>query len=148
MSSASNDPQFVHPAEVPELAPILRAGLRSKVRLFDLWCPKGDRLIEVLRVAGRPLAISRSDRLHHIVHLDDGQELRWHVEGGRFERRWGGRESDVGMWVDDVAVLPPLPCSCAHERIPVPGEWLRRQLTEGVRKRVLDQATRAELGFA
>jgi hypothetical protein len=69
----------------------------------------GDRLIEVLQMAGRPLAISRSDHLHHIVHVDDGQEIRWHVERGRFERRWGGRDSDVGMWVDGVAMLPRLP---------------------------------------
>ena len=64
---------------------------------------KCDRLIEELQVAGRPLAISRSDHLHHIVHVDDGQEIRWHVERGRFERRWGGRDSDVGMWVDCVS---------------------------------------------
>ena len=139
------DSPFVHPAAVPELAPIIRSGLRSKVRLFELWCLKGDRLIEVLKVAGHPFAISQSDRLNKIVHVDDGHERRWHVEGGRFERRWGGRNTDVGMGVDGLAVLPSMPCSCAHERIPVPGEWLRRQLAEGVRKRVLDQAARAEI---
>ena len=143
-----SDERLVHPAAVPELWPILRSGLRSKVRLFDLWCPKGDRLIDVLKVAGRPLAISQSDRLNHIVHTDDGNEPRWHVEGGRFERRWGGRNIDVGMWLDGVVALPGLPCSCTHQRVQVPGEWLRRQLAEGVRKRVLDQATRAELGPA
>jgi hypothetical protein len=142
-----SDSPFVSPAGVPELAPIIRAGLRSKVRLFDLWCTKGDRVLEVLHVAGRPIAISRSDRLRHVVHVDDGHEQRWYVEGG-FDGRWGGRNTDVSMWVDGLAVLPSLPCSCAHERISVRGEWLRRQLAEGVRKRVLDQATRAEIGPA
>jgi len=131
------DERLVIPAEVPELWPILRAGLRSRVRLFDLWCPKGDRLIEVLKVAGRPLAISDHGRLRNEVRVS-GESRRQRVS------RWGRRELNAGLWVDGDEVLPPFPCSCSHQRLSVPGEWLRAQLVDGVRRRVFDQATRAE----
>jgi len=82
---------------------------------LPIWIgPKGDRLIEVLQVAGRPLAISRSDHLRHIVHVDDGSRFGGRSKAARFQRWWGGRDSDVGMGVGGVAVLPRL----STERLP------------------------------
>jgi hypothetical protein len=52
-------------------------------------------------VAGRPLAISRSAHLHHIVRIDDGQEIRWHVEPGRFG---AGGAAVTATWACGLAV--------------------------------------------
>jgi hypothetical protein len=51
---------FVDPMTIPELRTILDRGLLSKVRIFEAWCENGDRLFQVLKVGGRPLALART----------------------------------------------------------------------------------------
>jgi hypothetical protein len=39
-----------------------------------------------------------------------------------------------------------LSAECKHQRLSVPGDWLREQLEKGVTKRIIDNATRFEIG--
>lgn len=50
---------WVDPASIPELAEILRRRLLSKVRIFEGWCENGDRLLQVIKVQRRPLALAQ-----------------------------------------------------------------------------------------
>jgi hypothetical protein len=50
---------WVDPASIPELAEILRRRLLSKVRIFEGWCQDGDRLLQVIKVQRRPLALAQ-----------------------------------------------------------------------------------------
>ncbi len=141
-------------ATVPELAAILRARLRFEVRLFEAFCEHGDRLVDVLRVRGRPLAIARSVSSNGSMH-------QGHPER---DRSWlGHREAVQGMWLDlpDLSYYSPsdpppvgesrelrpllLVPECAHQSAPVPGWWLHQQVEAGVRKRIIDAATRREM---
>lgn len=160
---SSSDPR-VDPETVPELASIERARLQSKVRIFELLCEprdpseRSDRVVDVLRVAGRPLALTRGRPLTATgFWLDDADELA----GIRYAR--GRRKARRGMWLDlpaEVYLLPPegslnvagrppgpvlLYGGCAHKRADVPGWWLRQQIAAGVPKRILDPTTRAEI---
>ena len=51
---------WVDPASIPELAAILRRNWLSKVRIYEGWCENGDRLLQVVKVQGRPLALART----------------------------------------------------------------------------------------
>jgi hypothetical protein len=51
---------WVKPANIPELYEILRRGRLSKVRIFELRCGNSDRLLQVLKIKGRPLAITKA----------------------------------------------------------------------------------------
>ena len=56
-------------------------GWLSKVRIFEGWCENGDRLLQVVRVQGRPLALVQAagpgfDRLHQIRPLGAGLHFR------------------------------------------------------------------------
>jgi hypothetical protein len=53
-------PPWVDPASIPELAEILRRDLLRKVRIFEVRCEKSDRLVQVVRVQGRPLALAQA----------------------------------------------------------------------------------------
>ena len=156
MSEEDAPGAFVDPATVPELATILRAKLRAKVRLFDAFCEQGDRLVEVLRVRGRPLAITRMATT--LISVQDGApELT--------RTRTRHRAGHHGMWLD----LPPeayyapldrplqvgesveriphlLHPECQHENVPVPGWWLRHQISSQVRRRLIDASARQEMG--
>lgn len=151
----SLDP-VVDPATIPELATILRSGLLSKVRVFEAWCTQGDRLAQVVRVAGRPLALSRTVTQKVSTNL------------GRSElnsTKWEHRGGVLAMWLDldwnryylpynppklgESVVLQPIgfPSQCQHERASIPGFWLCQQVQEGVTKRVIDDAARWEMGI-
>jgi hypothetical protein len=51
---------WVDPATIPELAEILRRKWLSKVRIYEGWCENGDRLLQVIKVRGRPLALGQA----------------------------------------------------------------------------------------
>lgn len=135
---------WVDPADVPELTEILRRGLLGRVRIFEGWCEKGDRLVQVVTVNNRPLALCReaaAGRSHHRNH--------WR-----------------GMWLDLDARLyyadypdEPLPpgeprtltplllgAQCQHQHANTPAWWLRQQLELGVSRVVMDEATRWSIG--
>jgi hypothetical protein len=149
-----SDEPYVDPASIPELATILRLRLLSRVRVFEAWCPKGDRLAQVVLVRGRPLALSRG--------AVRGVTMS---PAGNSPGRLAHRDSHLAMWLDldpmayYLPADPPqldgpavrlhpfrLPAECRHERLSLPGDWLREQVAAGVEKRVVDNATRFEMG--
>jgi hypothetical protein len=150
------EPPWVDAETIPELRNILRDGRFSKVRIFEAWCEKGDRLAHVLRIRGRPLALalqmvktseiyagapkrnrSRLDHRSHAVAM--WLDLDWHLYY---------LPSEEPKWPGQPRVLHPLVlgAQCQHERAPIPGAWLKEQVEKGIRKRVIDDATRWEMG--
>jgi hypothetical protein len=151
---------WVDPATVPELAEILRRGWLSKVpRIFEGWCENGDRLLQVIKVHGRPLALARC-----AIPATGSQEPNPAA-------RTAHRGAWNAMWVD----LPPeayykpqevpelgetygyvvvdaprkpyrLSVECRHQALSIPADWLRGQVAAGVAKRVIDARTRSEIG--
>ena len=156
----------VDPASIPELAEILRRGLLSKVRIFEGWCENGDRLFQVVKVHGRPLALAEAMRVAATgsPNARSGQhsEHRSHWEAAWLDLSWDAyfariwvrpEESQFldtqhdspgpGQWV-----LKPylLNAQCQHEHLPVPLDWLREQVKAGASKRVVTPAVRLEMG--
>jgi hypothetical protein len=159
---------WVDPANIPELMEIVRRRLLSKVRIFEARCEKSDRLLQVVEVRGRPLAFAqamaisstgspnpafrRSAHANHRSHLQAAWlDLTWDVY---FARIWVRPEESQflvtqhdspgsGEWV-----LKPyqLNAQCQHEHLYVPLAWLRDQVNTGIRKRVITNETRFEMG--
>jgi hypothetical protein len=146
---------FVDLATVPELRTILDRGLLSKVRIFEAWCEQGDRLFQVVKIRGRPLAFARIRR--DSITLSPNPAFHG-------QRRLGHRKDRQAMWLDlhwklyYVPFEPPaageskqiypirLSAQCQHERLSVPADWLREQVRAGVAKRIITNATRFEMG--
>jgi hypothetical protein len=95
-------PAWVDPATIPELTEIVRRRLLSKVRIFEGWCEKGDRLFQVVKVHGRPLALAEAMRVaatgspnprpaQHAEHRSDLQaawlDLSWDAYVARIPGR-------------------------------------------------------------
>lgn len=151
--SSLGDP-WVDPATIPELREILRRRLLSKVRIFEGWCDQGDRLLQVVKVGGRPLALALR-ALHTTAFQVGSPGPRQHLEH---------RIPGQAMWLDldwklyYVPFAPPaageskqiypirLGAQCAHQRLSVPADWLREQVSAGVAKRIITNATRFEMG--
>jgi hypothetical protein len=131
-------PPWVDPASISELAEILRRRLLSKVRIFEVRCEKSDRLVQVLRINGRPLALTQA-----------GLKVGTTQAGvGHTGTRLAHREFHEAMWLD----LPPevyrvtrektsmvlrIAAECAHERITIPADWLIHELETGNNKVIL-----------
>jgi hypothetical protein len=150
---------WVDLSTVPELQAILRRGLLSKARIFSAWCEKGDgkgdRLLQVVRVGGRPLAFARGASPTGVAQV--GAPTR-HTMRHRVQPR-------MGMWLDtnpglyylplepppvgESRVLIPLRFAgqCQHEHVSIPADWLRAQVERGVRYRVIDGAVRRAAGI-
>ena len=150
----------VEPSEIPELKAILRRGWLSKVRIFEVWCQNGDRLVQVVRVQGRPLALTQAPArpLHSSwAPLNRRGAGRRHSSGAPafydhrsfYEAAWLDLSSDAyyvrdGQPDGSIVMLPlQLDAQCQHETLPVPLVWLREQMETGLSKRVI---TRAEMG--
>jgi len=136
-----SDP-WVDPATIPELTVILRRRLLSKVRIFAAWCERGDRLAQVIRVNGRPLALDRQLGQHSLIVEGDPEASRTTV---------AHRLQVWAMWLDldwSLYYLPYEPpgargvagaeaaCAgsqCQLENAPIPAYWLRQQVEAGVR---------------
>jgi hypothetical protein len=146
---------WVYLSTIPELETILRRGLLSKVRIFEAWCEKGDRLAQVIRVGGRPLALT-GRLLGPMGIMQAGAPSR--------TKLWA-RVPRHGMWLDMnpglyyVPTEPPTPDAsswevhplrisgqCQHENVSIPTDWLRTQVEKDVRKRVIGAAARREMG--
>jgi len=154
-------PPWVDPAAIPELAEILRRRLLSKVRIFEARCEKSDRLLQVVKVHGRPLVLAEAmsvaatpnpRRAEHSEHRSHYQaawlDLSWDAYFARIwvrpeESQFLDTQHDSGQWV-----LKPywLSAQCRHENLPVPLDWLREQVNAGIRKRVITNETRVEMG--
>jgi HK97 family phage major capsid protein len=99
---------------IPELQAILRRGLLAKVRIFSGWCESErnrDRLVQVLKVGARPLALAR--------------ELRGTVEmyaGAPEKNRHAMRNVTPPrfcIWLD-IGLGSVLPAGCTGESLVVP----------------------------
>jgi hypothetical protein len=144
---------------IPELQVILRNGLLSKVRIFSAWCvneQNRDRLVQVIKVKGRPLALARELRGTVVMYAGAPEK-----SGHKMRNLTSPR---IGMWLDmdpglyylpseppppgESRIVHPLRISgqCRHEHVSIPAAWLRLQVEKGVRFRVIDAATRREMG--
>jgi hypothetical protein len=133
---------------IPELHEIIRRRLLSKVRIFEGWCENGDRLFQVLKVHGRPLALAKVmsvaatgspnpafRRGTHAAHRADYEAASLDLSWDAYVARIAGR------------VTPYLlNAQCQHEHLPVPLDWLREQVSAGVSKCVITPAVRLEMG--
>ena len=157
---------WVDPASIPPLAEILHRGLLSKVRVFEGWCENGDRLVQVVRVQRRPLALAETmslaatgspnpRRAEHAEHRSSYQaawlDLSWDAYVARIwvppeESRLLVTQHDSpgpGRWVQKPYLLS---AQCQHEHLPVPLDWLRDQVKAGASKCVITPAVRLEMG--
>jgi hypothetical protein len=154
---------WVDPASIPELTEILRRRLLSKVRIYEGWCENGDRLLQVIQVQRRPLALAEAmsvaatgspnaRRAEHAEHRSHRQaawlDLSWDAYFARIwvrpeEPRFLDTQRHSGQWI-----LKPylLSAQCRHKHLPVPLAWLRDQVNTGIRKRVITSKTRLEMG--
>jgi hypothetical protein len=146
---------WVDPTNIPELAEILRRKWLSKVRIYEGWCENGDRLLQVIKVRGRPLALARTAARTSIGSPNPDLRRGPHFDHrSHWEAAWLDLSWDVYFLPHDPpelgqsVVLQPylLSVQCQHERLPVPLAWLRDQVNAGVSKRVITPAVRFEMG--
>jgi hypothetical protein len=138
----SLQPPWVDQSTIPELREIRRLGLLARVRIFEARCQNGDRLLDVIRVNGRPLALGwQAIGAAVVVDALEGGPRQYH------------RVPLLAIWLDvDRMLDPPIrlwfPTQCQHESVQVPADWLRGQVEAGLRKRVvvIDDAARREMG--
>jgi hypothetical protein len=151
------DEPFVRPESIPELQTIMQLGLTSKVRVFDGRCEDGDLLFQVVKVHKRPLALARCAivtstaspnpafrRPTHTAHRAVWNAMWLDLDPLAYYQQH--EPSELGEL--GIRVLMPyrLSAECKHQRLSVPGDWLREQLEKGVTKRIIDNATRFEIG--
>jgi hypothetical protein len=130
-------PWWVDPATVPELAAVLRAGLQSRVRLFEAVCERDHRCAEVLRLGGRDLAFGYQAGLSATIRAGapEGSSL---AGAAHRQVRWG-------LWLDLAPDLTPMTAQCRCSNPRVPAWWLREQVSSHRRRRMLDDAARREI---
>jgi hypothetical protein len=152
--NAASQP-WVDPASIPELAEILRRKWLSKVRIYEGWCENGDRLLQVINVQGRPLALAQTAARASTGSPDPAFRRGAHFDHrSHWEAAWLDLSWDAYFLPHDPpergqsVVLHPylLSVQCQHERLAVPLEWLRDQVNTGVSKRVITAAVRVEMG--
>jgi hypothetical protein len=129
---------WADPADIPELKEILTRRLLSKVRILEVRCEKSDRLVQVLRINGRPLALTQRSLMTGGVQAGVGP----------IPTRLAHREIHEAMWLD----LPPdvyrtrhknsigvlrIAAQCVHYRITIPADWLIHELEAGTQKIIL-----------
>jgi hypothetical protein len=145
----------VDPASIPELAEILRRRMLSKVRIFEGWCENGDRLLQVIKVQGRPLALAQrmilasTESPNPAFRRGTRAAHRADYEAAWLDLNWDAYYAPHGPPAPDRSVvLRPylLSAQCQHDRLPVPLDWLREQVNAGISKRVITQAVRFEMG--
>lgn len=128
---------WVDPATIPELAAMLRRGWLSKVRVFEGWCENGDRLLQVVTVNGRPLALARAAARAMTGSPNPAFLRRGH---------WDHQAYVQAAWLDLSGDARWLSAQCRHQSLSVPFRWLREQVEAGTSKRVITQAVRLEMG--
>ena len=142
MTSAEVDPDTL-----PELVEIRRRGWQAKVRIFDVACDGYHRLVDVLEVNQRPLALGIDTTFFH--HWPAVSERFWLSVPS--ERGWvrNRRGRWLGLWLDvpyevvsvvtGLAVQNRYTFTCAKrhcsEQFLLP--WLRDQVESGQRDRVI-----------
>ena len=139
--------QFVPLARIPELQAILRAGLLSRVRIFEAVCERGHRLVQVVRINDHPLVLGTwtPGRLRG----EPGPDSVWPpAHRARWDAWWLDRPGPIVTTVEGryvrTADRHTFTCQDASEEIPMP--WLREQVAAGRRRRAIDDAARREMG--
>jgi hypothetical protein len=149
---ALGDP-WADPASIPELQVIIRRRLLSKVRIYEGWCENGDRLLQVIKVNGRPLVLARSmlkvggGGSTPLAHRSTGQAMWLDLPIDTYigSRRPVSLDATGRLEIERVSFLR-ISAQCAHERISIPADWLIRELEQGVTKRIITETTRMEMG--
>jgi hypothetical protein len=149
---ALGDP-WADPATIPELQVIIRRRLLSKVRIYEGWCENGDRLLQVIKVNGRPLMLTRSmlkvggGGATRLAHRSTGQAMWLDLPIDTYigSRRPLSHDATGRLETEQVSFLR-ISAQCAHERISIPADWLIRELEKGVTKRIITETTRMEMG--
>jgi hypothetical protein len=147
------DDPWVRPANIPELYEILRRGLISEVRIFELRCENSDRLLQVLHVNRRPLAITKAGLKAGGFQVGVGNTGTRLEHRGAMQALW--LDLPIEAYIGSKRPLGPktwevsfrrLTAECAHERVPVPADWLIQQMRAGTKKAILTDTTRMEMG--
>jgi hypothetical protein len=137
----------VDPVTLPELVEIRRRGWEAKVRMFDVACDGYHRVVEVLKVNRRPLALGIDTTFWH--HWPGGSEhgWRWLPSADGWSPDYRGRE--LGLWLDVpyevVSLVTGQPvynrytfrCAKRHCSQEIWLPWLREQVVSGQRRRVI-----------
>ena len=124
---ALGDP-WADPSTIPELQTIIRRRLLSKVRIFESWCENGDRLLQVIKVNGRPLALARGmlkvgGASTRLAHRGTGQAMWMDLPIDTYisSRRLLSLEPTCRT---EQVFFMRISAHCAHERISIPADWL------------------------
>jgi hypothetical protein len=147
---ALGDP-WADPSTIPELQVIIRRRLLSKVRIYEGWCENGDRLLQVIKVNGRPLVLARSmlkvggGGSTRLAHRNTGQAMWLDLPIDTYIGSRHPLSLDTTGRIEEVSFLR-IGAQCAHERISIPADWLIRELRQGVSKPIITEATRMEMG--
>ena len=147
---ALGDP-WADPSTIPELQVIIRRRLLSKVRIYEGWCENGDRLLQVIKVNGRPLVLARSmlkvggGGSTHLAHRNTGQAMWLDLPIDTYIGSRRPLSLDTTGRIEEVSFLR-ISAQCAHERIAIPADWLIQELRQGVTKRIITETTRMEMG--
>jgi hypothetical protein len=148
---ALGDP-WADPSTIPELQVIIRRRLLSKVRIYEGWCENGDRLLQVIKVNGRPLALARSmlkvggyRQDTHLAHRGTGQAMWLDLPIDTYIGSRRRLSLDTPGRIEEVSFLR-ISAQCMHERISIPADWLIAELRQGVTKRIITETTRMEMG--
>jgi hypothetical protein len=117
--------------------------------MFELRCQNDDRLLQVLQINRRPLAITKAGLR---VGGNGGTRLE---HRGTLQALW--LDLPIEAYISSSRNLDPdgrsrqvgyrrLTAECAHERVSIPADWLIAQLQVGAKKRIITDATRMEMG--
>jgi hypothetical protein len=128
----------------------------SKVRIFEGWCENGDRLLQVIKVNGRPLALARSMLRIGATQVGGGHTTRL-AHRGAGEAMWLDLPIDTYIGHSRPLSLDPtgrarevfflrIGAQCRHERLSIPANWLIRELQAGTTKRIITNRIRMEMG--
>jgi hypothetical protein len=133
----------IDPATVPELGVILRTNKLGKVRVLDVACDQGHRLVEVLQIPGRGRLALGIDTT--MIHLHGkAPHWWWSPKREKYEISHSGRW--LGLWVDksDVEIETvngrqlhnrfTFTCRGKHCSQEITLPWLREQLALGHRR--------------
>jgi Phage integrase family len=96
---------------IPRLTEILRRGLLSKVGIFEGWCENGDRLFQVVKLHGRPLALAQVMSLTPPESPNPRRGTRA-AHRADYEAAWLDLSSDAYF----VPIMVPPEESCKHRQ--------------------------------
>ena len=143
----TQDEQSVHPANTPGLQAILRRGLLSRCGSSR---PRARAGIDSCRSSGSTVARG--------VRAVDPDAASRRTRPGLSPRPPAHRASLTALWLDRpdtvvtdidgryIRTIDRHTFTCQDQSVDIPTRWLREQIAAGRRRRVIDEATRREMG--